>query len=130
MDLPHEIIAGATAILSVETWGWIVLGTVIGMFVGAIPGLSSGMAVALLLPITYSISALNALIFLTSVYVAVTYGGSLTAILLNTPGAPENAATALDGHPMARQGRTGEAIGLAITSSALGGTLSYINPAN
>ncbi|MCW2305834.1 tripartite tricarboxylate transporter permease [Rhodobium gokarnense] len=126
MDALQQIATGALSILSFETIFWIILGSFLGMIVGAIPGLSSGMAVALLLPLTYALTPLNALIFLTCVYVAVTYGGSLSAILLNTPGAPENAATAFDGYPMAREGRAGEALGLAIAASALGGSISYL----
>ena len=121
-----DMLEGFYAILSIETFAWVLLGSLLGMIVGAIPGLSSGMAVALLLPITYALSPLNALIFLTCTYVSVTYGGSLSAILLNTPGAPENAATTFDGHPMSQQGRSSEAIGIAIMASALGGTLSYL----
>lgn len=126
MDTFQQMIDGAMAIVSFETFMWVLLGSALGMVVGAIPGLSSGMAVALLLPITYTLSPLNALIFLTCTYVSVTYGGSLSAILLNTPGAPENAATTFDGYPLSQQGRSSEAIGIAIMSSALGGTISYM----
>jgi ABC-type dipeptide/oligopeptide/nickel transport system permease subunit len=65
-------------------------------------GLSSGMAVAVLLPLTFPMAPLHGMVFLTSIYVSVTYGGAITAILLNTPGAPENSVTALDGYPMSR----------------------------
>lgn len=126
MDLFDLIATGLSASIGWGPIGWMLLGTFLGVLVGAVPGLSSGMAVALLLPITFAMSPLDALIFLTSTYVAVTYGGSLTAILLNTPGAPENAATALDGYGMTRAGRASEALGVAIMSSALGGIFSYI----
>lgn len=125
MDLVDLIGIGLETAVGWEPMGWIVLGTFIGIIVGAIPGLSSGMAVALMLPVTFVMSPENALIFLTCTYVAVTYGGSITAILLNTPGAPENTATALDGYPMTQQGRSGDALGAAIMTSALGGLLSY-----
>ena len=101
-------------------------GTLIGIVVGATPGLSSGMAVAVLLPLTFTMSPLNGIIFLVSIYISVTYGGAITAILLNTPGAPENTATAIDGFQLTRQGRAAEALGAAIASSALGGLFSYI----
>jgi len=117
---------GLREALGLEQIGWMLLGTFLGILVGATPGLSSGMAVALLLPVTFTLTPLNGLIFLTSTYVAVTYGGSITAILLNTPGAPENAATAFDGYPLTQQGRSGEAIGLAVMSSAMGGLFSYL----
>lgn len=126
MDLLDLISIGLEQAWGLEPVGWMLLGTFLGIIVGATPGLSSGMAVALLLPVTFAMAPLNALIFLTSTYVAVTYGGSITAILLNTPGAPENAATALDGYPLTQKGRASEALGTAIASSAIGGLFSYI----
>jgi len=126
VDLLNEMQVGLAQALEFQAIFLMLAGTVLGMIVGATPGLSSGMAVAVLLPVTFGMTPLNGLIFLTSVYVSVTYGGSVTAILLNTPGAPENAATCLDGYPLTQQGRSAEAIGTAISSSVIGGTLSYI----
>lgn len=126
MDLLSNLQAGLDAAITFETILLIIFGTALGIVVGATPGLSSGMAVAVLLPLTFTMSPLNGMVFLTSIYVSVTYGGAITAILLNTPGAPENSVTAFDGYPMTRQGRAGEAIGAAIMSSAIGGTFSYI----
>jgi putative tricarboxylic transport membrane protein len=103
-----------------------VLGTVFGTVVGIIPGLSSGMAVALLLPLTFTMSPLHGIIFLVSIYVSVGYGGALTAILLNTPGSPENSVTALDGFALTRSGRAAEALGASISASVYGGVLSYL----
>ncbi|WP_116132808.1 tripartite tricarboxylate transporter permease [Tropicimonas sp. IMCC34043] len=111
--------------MTVETASMVVLGTFLGILVGAPPGLSSGMAVAVLLPFTFNMDPLAGIVFLTSVYVAVAYGGSITAIMLNTPGAPENAATAADGYALTRSGRSAEALGTAICASAIGGLLSY-----
>jgi putative tricarboxylic transport membrane protein len=102
------------------------LGTAIGTIVGIIPGLSSGMAVALLLPLTFTMSPLHGIIFLISIYVSVGYGGALTAILMNTPGSPENSVTTLDGFALTRQGRAAEALGMSISSSVYGGLLSYL----
>lgn len=126
MELLDLIGIGIERAWGFEPLGWMLLGTFLGIIVGATPGLSSGMAVALLLPVTFTMAPLNALIFLTSTYVAVTYGGSITAILLNTPGAPENAATTLDGYPLTQQGRASEALGTAIAASAIGGLFSYV----
>jgi putative tricarboxylic transport membrane protein len=125
MDLVSSFQAGLDAALAVEPIILIFAGSLLGMLVGATPGLSSGMAVAVLLPLTFTMTPLNGMIFLTSIYVSVTYGGAITAILLNTPGAPENSATAFDGYPMTQQGRAGEAIGTAVMASALGGLISY-----
>lgn len=103
-----------------------VLGTAIGTVVGIIPGLSSGMAVALLLPLTFTMSPFHGVVFLISIYVSVGYGGALTAILLNTPGSPENTVTTLDGFALTKQGRAAEALGLSISASVYGGLLSYL----
>jgi putative tricarboxylic transport membrane protein len=102
-----------------------VLGTLIGTFAGIIPGLSSGMSVALFLPLTFTMTPLHGIIFLISIYVSVGYGGALTAILLNTPGSPQNAVTTLDGFELTKQGRAAEALGVSISSSVYGGLLSY-----
>ncbi|MBB4302122.1 putative tricarboxylic transport membrane protein [Rhodobium orientis] len=125
MQFLTDLSAGFDAVFTLHAAGFVLLGTLLGIIVGATPGLSSGMAVAVLLPLTFTMDSLTGLVFLTSVYVAVTYGGAVTAIMLNTPGAPENAATALDGHALTRLGQSGRALGVAIAASALGGLLSY-----
>ncbi|MCF3933837.1 tripartite tricarboxylate transporter permease [Acuticoccus sp. M5D2P5] len=101
-------------------------GALIGMFVGAMPGLSATMAIALLLPLTYSFRPETGLAMLASLYLAAMYGGSIAAILLRTPGTPAAAATVIDGHPMARKGQAGKALGLSLTASLIGGILSSI----
>jgi putative tricarboxylic transport membrane protein len=94
--------------------------TLVGILIGSLPGLTATMGVALLTTLTYKLPASQALLILISVYVGAIYGGSRSAILLNIPGTPANAATTLDGFPLARAGRAGEAMGVATTSSALG----------
>jgi len=96
-------------------------GTTLGIVMGAIPGIGSSMTMALLLPFTFWMPADGALILLGAVYCGATYGGSISAILLNTPGTPASTATAFDGYPMAQQGRGMEAIGIAAMSSFVGG---------
>jgi putative tricarboxylic transport membrane protein len=81
-----------------STWIWIIIGTFMGIIVGAIPGFTSSMATGILLPVTFALTPVNALVFLISVYIATIYGGSITAILLNTPGAPESSASTFDGY--------------------------------
>lgn len=117
---------GWGAVAGFRQFGLILLGGLVGVVAGSTPGISSGMALAILLPITFPMSSTDALVFLATVYIAVTYGGSLTAIILNTPGAPENSATAFDGYPMTQRGEAGRALGVAITSSFAGGLLAYI----
>ena len=102
------------------------LGTIGGVIVGALPGLSSTMATALLLPFTLTMEPIPAISLLAALYCAGTYGGSITAILVNAPGAPPAAATAFDGYPLAQQGRAGLALGMATVSSAIGGIVSVV----
>jgi len=100
-------------------------GVFFGILCGAIPGFSSSMAVAVLISVTYSMDPLVAMVFLASTYVGAIYGGSITAILLNAPGTPGAAATAFDGYEMTKKGKANEALGLALGSSCVGGTISY-----
>ncbi len=102
----------------------ILAGTVGGVLVGVLPGLSSTMATALLLPFTVTMAPLPAIALLSALYCAGTYGGSITAILINAPGAPPAAATALDGYPMALRGEAGRALGIATVASTIGGIFS------
>ena len=104
----------------------ILVGTVGGVLVGVLPGLSSTMATALLLPFTVTMEPVPAISLLAALYCAGTYGGSITAILLNAPGAPPAAATALDGYPMALRGEAGRALGMATVSSSIGGIFSVL----
>jgi putative tricarboxylic transport membrane protein len=100
--------------------------TQLGIIVGMLPGLTATMGVALMTTLTYKMAAENAVLILMCMYIGAIYGGSRSAILLNIPGTPANAATCLDGHPLARQGRAGEAIGLATTGSFLGSVFGMI----
>lgn len=94
--------------------------TLLGIVIGALPGLTATMGVALLVTLTYKMAPDQAILCLMCLYSGAIYGGSRTAILLSIPGTPASAATALDGHPLALQGKAGTAMGLATTSSALG----------
>ena len=94
--------------------------TLLGIVVGALPGLTATMGVALLVTLTYKMAPDQAILVLMCVYVGAIYGGSRTAILLAIPGTPASAAATLDGHPLALQGKAGMAMGLATTSSSLG----------
>lgn len=106
--------------------GLIVAGTFAGVLVGALPGLSSSMAVALLLPFSLYLDPIPAIALLSALYCAGTFGGSITAILINAPGAPPAAATAFDGYPLAVKGEAGRALGIAAVSSACGGIFSVL----
>lgn len=106
--------------------GVVILGTLGGVLVGAMPGLSSTMATALLLPFTLTMEPVPAIALLSALYCAGTFGGSITAILVNAPGAPPAAATAFDGYPLAQKGYAGKALGLAAVSSVIGGIFSVL----
>ncbi|MPZ88286.1 MAG: C4-dicarboxylate ABC transporter permease [Nitriliruptorales bacterium] len=99
----------------------IVIGTLGGLTLGAMPGLSATMGLALLIPFTFTMSPVAGLVLLGAFYMGAIYGGSFTAILVNTPGTPSSIATAFDGYPLTRQGRSEEAIVAATAGSFFGG---------
>lgn len=99
----------------------LVAGSLIGMVIGAMPGLGPSIGVALLLPFTYNMPAVSALLLLASLYQAAEYGGSISSVLLSTPGTPAAAATVLDGYALNRKGFPGKALGYSLTASTLGG---------
>ena len=101
-------------------------GVFLGIYVGAIPGLSVTMATSLLITFTYSWDTLSAMAAMVGVYIGGVYGGSRSAILLNIPGAPAAVATALDGYPLARKGKAGQAIGITVIQSVLGGFIGTL----
>ncbi len=103
-----------------------VLGTIGGLILGATPGLSPTMAVALLVPFTFHMDAATGLILLGAVYTSTVAGGAISAILINIPGAPANIATLLDGHPMAQQGKSQTALYICFISSLVGGLFGML----
>jgi putative tricarboxylic transport membrane protein len=111
---------------SLDAWLWVVPGLLIGLFFGALPGISVTMALALVLPASLYMEFLPAIIFLTSVYTGAGFGGSIPAVLINIPGTSAAVATTFDGYPMARSGRHNEALGLALVASCIGVLISYI----
>jgi putative tricarboxylic transport membrane protein len=104
----------------------LVLGVIGGLFLGATPGLSPTMAVALLVPFTFHMNSATGLILLGAVYTATVAGGAISAILINIPGAPANIATMLDGHPMAKQGQAQKALYYCFISSLVGGLFGMV----
>lgn len=106
---------------SPQMWALAVAGVVIGIVLGALPGVSSTMALAILLPVSFGLEPGQAMLFLIAVFVASVYGGSISAILINIPGTPGAIVTQFDGYPMAQQGRAGHALTYALLASALGG---------
>jgi putative tricarboxylic transport membrane protein len=115
-----HFMAALQEFLTIGTLINVVWATFVGIVIGALPGLTATMGVALMTTLTYSLSPNQALLVLICVYVGAIYGGSRSAVLLNIPGTPANAATCLDGFPLARSGQAGYAMGLATTASAIG----------
>ncbi len=102
------------------------LGIAAGIIIGALPGLSVILAITVLLPFTFGMSSLPGMFLLLGAYCGATYGGSITAILINTPGTPNAAATVLDGYPLAQKGRAGDALKAALVGSTFGGLFSCL----
>ncbi|MXY33908.1 MAG: C4-dicarboxylate ABC transporter permease [Boseongicola sp. SB0664_bin_43] len=101
-------------------------GTLVGLIVGALPGLGSVILIALMLPFVVRMDPVTGIALCAIVYCATTYGGSITAILINTPGTPAAAMTTFDGYPLAQKGEAGRALGIATFSSAIGGTIGVL----
>lgn len=117
---------GIVGILTLESLLNVAWATLLGIIVGALPGLTATMGVALLVTLTYKMDPSQAILCLLCLYVGAIYGGSRSAILINIPGTPASAATTLDGFPLALQGRAGYAMGVATTSSALGTVVGIV----
>ena len=100
--------------------------TIIGIVIGVLPGLGATTGAALLLPFTLTMEPVHAIAVLATIYVAATFAGSITAILINTPGTSAAAATTFDGFPLAQRGEAGRALGVAVVSSTFGGVVSVI----
>jgi putative tricarboxylic transport membrane protein len=103
-----------------------VIGILLGVIIGVLPGLGGANGVAILLPLTFSMSPTSAIIMLSCIYWGALFGGAITSILFNIPGEPWSVATTFDGHPMAQQGRAGEALTAAFTSSFVGALFAVI----
>ena len=101
-------------------------GVFVGIVFGALPGLTATMTIAVFIPFTFGVPAVQSFAFLLGLYSGAVYGGSVSAILINIPGTPSAIATGLDGYPMCQQGRAGEAIGISTIASGLGGLFSVI----
>ena len=117
------ILSGILSILTPTTLLLMLGGTVLGLVAGALPGISATMAVALLVPFTFSMEPLKGLALLGAIYMSAIYGGSFSAILINTPGTPSSIGTTFDVYPLAKQGLGWQAIIVAPIASLIGGLL-------
>ena len=124
MDTLYSLADGFAVALTFRHLAWALLGVTLGTAVGVLPGIGPAMTVALLLPVTFSLDPTAAFIMFAGIYYGGMYGGSTTAILLNTPGESASIMTALEGHQMARSGRGGPALATAAIGSFVAGTLA------
>ena len=104
----------------------ICVGTVAGIVIGALPGLTATMGVALLVPLTFGRPPLESLSMLMGIYCGAMYGGAISAILIRTPGTPAAAATVMEGYPMAKRGEAGRAMAMALFASFFGGVVGAL----
>ncbi len=122
-----EVLLGAASdILTLRTMLFLLLGVMAGLVIGVIPGLGGTTALAILMPLTFGMEPIDAFALAGGIMGSVGAGGAITAILINAPGTAPNAATCLDGYPMARQGRAAEALGATATASPLGGLFGMV----
>lgn len=121
-----DISLGFATAISPGNIMWCFLGVSTGTFTGVLPGIGPITAISLLLPLTFHLDPTSALIMLAGIWYGSTFGGCITAILLNIPGTPANAVTCIDGHAMANQGRASQALFIAVMSSFLGGCFGII----
>jgi len=121
-----QLIVGFMTIIEPMNFFAVFIGVLGGMILGAMPGLTAPMGVALLIPFTYGMAPVPAITMLVSLYCGATFGGSIAAILVHAPGTPAAAATTFDGYPMAQKGQAGRALGMACISSAIGGLFSVV----
>src|SRR5574339_1305350 len=131
MDEFGALAHGFAVILTPVNIGLMLVGILLGVLIGVLPGLGGANGVAILLPLTFTMAqqpggATSAIILLSCIYWGALFGGAITSILFNIPGEPWSVATTFDGYPMAQQGRAGEALTAAFTSSFIGALLAVL----
>ncbi|QOK29877.1 tripartite tricarboxylate transporter permease (plasmid) [Cytobacillus oceanisediminis] len=127
--LASELLGGFTLIFTPEYLLFCILGILLGMLFGSIPGLSAIMAISLLVPFTYTMDPITSVVFLISIFIGGLYGGTTTGIMFNIPGDSDSAMTAVDGYELTKKGESPKALGFAIVSTALGcliGTIGLV----
>lgn len=126
MELLHHLALGFSVAMTPVNLLYALIGTLLGTLIGVLPGIGPVATIAMLLPTTYALQPVSALIMLAGIYYGAQYGGSTTAILLNMPGETSSAVTCLDGHQMAVRGQAGAALATAALSSFFAGTVATV----
>src|ERR1700745_1444398 len=124
-DLAH-LFHGFAVVLEPQNILLMVVGILLGVIIGVLPGMGGANGIAILLPLTFSMSPTSAIIMLSCIYWGALFGGAITSVLFNIPGEPWSVATTFDGYPMAQQGRAGEALTASFTSSFIGALFAVI----
>ncbi|MFP9061664.1 tripartite tricarboxylate transporter permease [Natrialbaceae archaeon A-chndr2] len=122
--LTDALFEAAISVFTPRIFGFMILGCLLGIFFGALPGIGASLGMALVLPLTIALPPSVALIFLICIYSGAMYGGSIAAILINAPGTAPAAATTFDGYPMSRNGESLTALAISATGSAIGGFIT------
>jgi putative tricarboxylic transport membrane protein len=120
MDELNNLMHGFAVAMSLQNFMFMLVGILLGVLIGVLPGLGGANGVAILLPLTFTMSPTSAIIMLSCIYWGALFGGAITAVLFNIPGEPWSVATTFDGHPMAQSGRAAQALTAAFTSSFVG----------
>jgi putative tricarboxylic transport membrane protein len=126
MDILSTFAGGFLELADPTVLAFMIIGFLVGTFFGAMPGLTSVLAIALLLPITYTIDVVPALVMCASIFMAGMYSGSITATTINIPGAPSSMMTAVEGHALMRKGKGANALGHAALGSMIGGSIGAV----
>lgn len=126
MDIFDNLILGLTTVASPGNLALLAVGVTAGMLVGVIPGLGPTAGLAILLPLTFTLDATGAIVMLAAVYYGSMYGGTITSVLINTPGESATVASTFDGYPLARKGRAGAALVMAAVASFVAGTVGAV----
>jgi putative tricarboxylic transport membrane protein len=126
MEELNALFHGFSVILTPMNMLLMFVGIILGVLIGVLPGLGGANGVAILLPLTFTMSPTSAIIMLSCIYWGALFGGAITSILFNIPGEPWSVATTFDGYPMAQQGRAGEALTTAFTSSFVGAFVAVV----
>ena len=126
LDFLSNLLLGFSVALTPWNLFYLFIGAIVGMIVGIFPGLGPSAGIAILLPLTFSMDPTGAIVMLAAIYYGTMYGATITAILLNTPGASAVVASAFDGYPLAQQGRAGPALVMQAVASFIGGTVGVL----
>src|SRR3970040_2051601 len=126
MEELNALFHGFTVALTPFNLMLMFIGIILGVIIGVLPGLGGANGVAILLPLTFTMPPTSAVIMLSCIYWGALFGGAITSILFNIPGEPWSVATTFDGYPMAQQGRAGEALTAAFTSSFVGALVAVV----